>query len=245
MSQNDENEKGSIQLSTVSTTGKMASVQLTLDDDDDETNEQTPFIVQTSPTHVQQSASSSSIASTEERNRQRSTTSGSTTEKIEEEEIKLDAALEGEQEQSFRKVYSNSNPEGKVLNLLTAYSSNAVKTTKYTWYNFLLMNVYQQFHRLANFFFLFVALLTLIPGITNISPLSCFIPLLFVLAVTAVKEAYDDVKRARSDTEINNRTCFVLRNDNFVEICWKDIQVGDIVQDYVTYKQPIWMVKQI
>jgi phospholipid-transporting ATPase len=64
----------------------------------------------------------------------------------------------------------------------------------------------------------------------------------FVLLVTAVKEIFEDwvirsnialnkiQKRAKSDSEINNRKILVLRNKEFQELLWKQVVVGDIVK---------------
>ncbi|XP_051893680.1 phospholipid-transporting ATPase IC-like isoform X2 [Pristis pectinata] len=55
------------------------------------------------------------------------------------------------------------------------------------------------------------------------------IPLTFVLAVTAVKDIYDDIARHKSDREINNRPCDVLVGKSFKSAKWKELQVGDVV----------------
>eukprot|EP01117_Protostelium_nocturnum_P015580 TRINITY_DN6059_c0_g1_i4.p1 TRINITY_DN6059_c0_g1~~TRINITY_DN6059_c0_g1_i4.p1 ORF type:complete len:881 (+),score=332.04 TRINITY_DN6059_c0_g1_i4:69-2711(+) len=131
---------------------------------------------------------------------------------------------------NFRRIHSNSYEDGKNRNVLKKFPNNSVSTTKYTWWNFIPKNLYEQFHRLANFFFLICAVLTLVPGITNITPVSSISPLVFVLGVTALKEAYDDVKRTQGDSEVNNTKVLILRGGEWVTMKWKDVEVGDILK---------------
>eukprot|EP01119_Soliformovum_irregulare_P025055 TRINITY_DN9159_c0_g2_i1.p1 TRINITY_DN9159_c0_g2~~TRINITY_DN9159_c0_g2_i1.p1 ORF type:complete len:1196 (+),score=336.00 TRINITY_DN9159_c0_g2_i1:205-3792(+) len=133
-------------------------------------------------------------------------------------------------QEGFRRIFSNLHPEGKSVNTLARFPKNAIHTTKYKWYNFIFKNIYEQFHRLANFFFLVTALLTLVPNLTNITPVSSISPLLFVLGVTAIKEIYEDLKRARSDSEINGRKALVFKEGEFKQVHWRDIRVGDFVK---------------
>lgn len=42
-----------------------------------------------------------------------------------------------------------------------AYCDNYVSTTKYTIFNFLFKNLFEQFHRFANLYFLFIVLVSL------------------------------------------------------------------------------------
>lgn len=54
-------------------------------------------------------------------------------------------------------------------------------------------NLLEQFQRIANFYFLILLLLQLIPAISSLTPVTTAIPLIGVLALTAVKDAYDDI----------------------------------------------------
>ncbi|OWK01076.1 hypothetical protein Celaphus_00018410, partial [Cervus elaphus hippelaphus] len=70
---------------------------------------------------------------------------------------------------------------------------NSVKTAKYSVLNFLPMNLFEQFQRLANAYFLFLLLLQLIPQISSLAWYTTVVPLMVVLSITAVKDAIDDV----------------------------------------------------
>lgn len=90
-------------------------------------------------------------------------------------------------------------------NALFQYPPNVVCNTKYTWINFLPKTLMEQFSFHMNRYFLFIACLQLFSTITPVSPLSTWLPLLFVLAVSAVKELVDDLRRAKLDKEVRKK----------------------------------------
>uniref|UniRef100_A0A8B9YYY1 Phospholipid-transporting ATPase n=1 Tax=Buteo japonicus TaxID=224669 RepID=A0A8B9YYY1_9AVES len=110
------------------------------------------------------------------------------------------------------------------------YAANAIKTYKYNPITFLPLNLFEQFKRAANFYFLVLLILQSIPQITTLSWYTTLVPLLLVLGITAVKDLVDDIARHRMDNEVNNRTCEVIRDGRFKNTKWKDIKVGDIIR---------------
>uniref|UniRef100_A0A8D2ME71 Phospholipid-transporting ATPase n=1 Tax=Zonotrichia albicollis TaxID=44394 RepID=A0A8D2ME71_ZONAL len=107
---------------------------------------------------------------------------------------------------------------------------NAIKTYKYNPITFLPLNLFEQFKRAANFYFLVLLILQAIPEISTLSWYTTLVPLLLVLGITAVKDLVDDIARHRMDNEVNNRTCDVIKDGRFVSTKWKDIKVGDVVR---------------
>mmetsp|Transcript_19543 Transcript_19543/g.46668 ORF Transcript_19543/g.46668 Transcript_19543/m.46668 type:complete len:1120 (-) Transcript_19543:221-3580(-) len=102
---------------------------------------------------------------------------------------------------------------------------------RYTVLNFLPLNLFQQFSRIANLYFALIAILQLIPGLAPTSWVTTVIPLGFVLSVNIAKELYDDYYRHREDLEVNSREVEVLRAAGEVErVVWKDLRVGDVVR---------------
>ena len=87
---------------------------------------------------------------------------------------------------------------------------NAIKTTKYSIWSFLPKNLFEQFHRFANIYFLVIVILNLIPEINAFGKYIAMAPLIFVLSVTAIKDLFEDRRRYRSDKAVNNSTCFVF-----------------------------------
>lgn len=64
---------------------------------------------------------------------------------------------------------------------------NSIRTAKYTLLSFLPVNLFQQFTRVANMYFLFIAFLQLIPGLSPTSWVTTVGPLCFVLFINAIK----------------------------------------------------------
>lgn len=125
-----------------------------------------------------------------------------------------------------RTIYIN-DPES---NIIFNYPDNTVTTAKYSIITFLPKNLFEQFCRLANIYFIIISALQLIPGVSPTGRWNTLGPLLFVLAVSAVKEAYEDIRRHQQDIQVNNTKTEVLRGDSFVEVLWKDVKTGDVVR---------------
>ncbi|XP_078009369.1 phospholipid-transporting ATPase IC isoform X2 [Phascolarctos cinereus] len=108
--------------------------------------------------------------------------------------------------------------------------NNAIKTYKYNAVTFLPMNLFEQFKRAANFYFLILLILQAIPQISTLAWYTTLVPLLLVLGITAIKDLVDDVARHKMDKEINNRTCEVIKDGRFKIAKWKEVQVGDVIR---------------
>uniref|UniRef100_A0A8C2XLI5 Phospholipid-transporting ATPase n=1 Tax=Cyclopterus lumpus TaxID=8103 RepID=A0A8C2XLI5_CYCLU len=90
--------------------------------------------------------------------------------------------------------------------------TNAIKTSKYNPFTFLPLNLFEQFQRIANAYFLFLLVLQVIPQISSLSWFTTVVPLVLVLTVTAAKDATDDIVSK-------------LRGEK-----WMNVQVGDIIK---------------
>lgn len=89
------------------------------------------------------------------------------------------------------------------------YVGNKIRTTKYTLLSFIPKNLLEQFHRVANLYFIFIVLLNWFPAINAFGKEIAMIPVMFVLGVTAIKDLFEDRRRRASDKRINNSTCRV------------------------------------
>lgn len=90
------------------------------------------------------------------------------------------------------------------------FPPNAISNAKYTPISFLPRTLYNEFSFFFNMYFLLVALSQAIPPL-RIGYLSTYIvPLVFVLAITLGKEAFDDIGRRRRDAEANSEGYTVL-----------------------------------
>ncbi|XP_055690523.1 phospholipid-transporting ATPase ID isoform X1 [Lutzomyia longipalpis] len=130
------------------------------------------------------------------------------------------------QQQNERRIRANDRD----YNSQFKYANNYIKTSKYTLLTFLPLNLLEQFQRLANFYFLCLLVLQLIPAISSLTPITTAIPLIGVLMLTAVKDAYDDIQRHMSDSHVNNRKSKTLRNGKLVDERWSGVLVGDIIR---------------
>ncbi|KAG0019775.1 hypothetical protein BGZ81_009610 [Podila clonocystis] len=115
-----------------------------------------------------------------------------------------------------RRVFVNIPPPAQYLDSngvpKTTYGSNRINTAKYTALSFLPKNLFEQFRRVANMFFLFMAIIQLTPMFTVGSPFLTVFPLCFVVGVTAIKDGFEDYKRHVEDRNFNERLCHQLKN---------------------------------
>ncbi|KAM0683706.1 phospholipid transporting ATPase [Mitosporidium daphniae] len=118
------------------------------------------------------------------------------------------------------------------------FCSNEVHSTKYNLFTFIPKNLYEQFHRLANVYFLLLVVLQFIPAISSYNPLLSAGPLLFILMATGIKDAVEDYRRHKADRLINESWATILepissadQSDHFKKrkVAWKDIKVGDVI----------------
>ncbi|NXK55777.1 AT8B3 ATPase, partial [Chauna torquata] len=110
------------------------------------------------------------------------------------------------------------------------YAGNAIKTAKYNFLTFLPLNLYEQFHRMANVYFVFVILLQTFPEISTLPWYTLLFPLSCLLTIRALRDLIDDIGRHQSDRNINSRPCEILSGKSFRWQKWRDICVGDIIR---------------
>lgn len=131
------------------------------------------------------------------------------------------------------------------------YMGNTIRSSRYTAWNFLPRQLFAQFSKLANFYFLCVSILQMIPNLSTTGTYTTIVPLLFFVSVSMAKEGYDDLRRYRLDKAENNRDAKVLHayqptstapSDaetvsspsvgplHWSTTKWKDIRVGDVIK---------------
>ncbi|CAH4036100.1 phospholipid-transporting ATPase VD isoform X1 [Pieris brassicae] len=117
--------------------------------------------------------------------------------------------------------------------------NNKIRTTKYTLLSFLPKNLFEQFHRIANVYFIFIVLLNWVPAVNAFGKEVAMLPVLFVLTVTAIKDLFEDRRRHMSDKRINNSYCRVYNKsmERYVRLKWRDVRVGDLV--HLSNNEPV------
>ncbi|XP_039347593.1 probable phospholipid-transporting ATPase IM isoform X2 [Mauremys reevesii] len=131
-----------------------------------------------------------------------------------------------EHEEEERRVKAN-DPEH---NEKFQYANNRIKTSKYNILTFLPVNLFEQFQRVANAYFLCLLILQLIPEISSLSWFTTIVPLMVVFTITAVKDATDDCFRHKSDNQVNNRQAEVLIDGRLQNEKWMNVRPGDIIK---------------
>uniref|UniRef100_A0A3P8YR14 Phospholipid-transporting ATPase n=1 Tax=Esox lucius TaxID=8010 RepID=A0A3P8YR14_ESOLU len=117
----------------------------------------------------------------------------------------------------------NIRANDREYNLSYKYANNAIKTSKYNIFTFLPLNLFEQFQRLANAYFLFLLCLQLIPDISSLSWFTTVVPLVLVLAMTMAKDGSDDI--VSDQKQLTMFTLYRLRSEK-----WMNVQVGDIIK---------------
>ena len=135
------------------------------------------------------------------------------------------------------------------------YISNLIRSSKYNAWNFVPRQLFAQFSKLANAYFLCVSILQMIPGLSTTGTYTTIVPLLFFVSLSMAKEGYEDLRRHRLDKAENNseaKTLHVYKsvvtekgsksaNDadysiamegpmHWTPVKWHSLQVGDIVK---------------
>ncbi|KAF2577566.1 hypothetical protein F2Q68_00000125 [Brassica cretica] len=122
------------------------------------------------------------------------------------------------------------------------FTGNSIKTAKYSVFTFLPRNLFEQFHRVAYVYFLVIAVLNQLPQLAVFGRGASIMPLAFVLLVSAIKDAYEDFRRHRSDRVENNRLALVFEDNDFKEKQWKYIRVGEVIKVVSNQTLPCDMV---
>jgi phospholipid-transporting ATPase len=107
---------------------------------------------------------------------------------------------------------------------------NSVSTGKYSLVTFLPKFIIEFFSSYANLFFLFTGSIQLYGDLSPGSKFGTALPLGVIFLMQMAKELVEDSKRHRMDLSVNNRPTKVLRNRQFIEVLWKDVQVGDVIR---------------
>ena len=141
----------------------------------------------------------------------------------------ISSGAHAEKEPECRKVYVNLPSQAQ------RFCTNEVITAKYNVFTFLPKNLWQQFTRVANQYFLIISALQMLTPFSPTSRFTTFGPLCAVVMLSMVKELYEDTKRHRQDNETNSKPCIIGRGAMMHESQWRDVKVGDILQ--VTNRQ--------
>lgn len=114
-----------------------------------------------------------------------------------------------------RRIFVNEPLPQDMINPKTGhplyhYVQNKVRTTKYTAWNFMPKDLALQFLNIANCYFLFIIILGAFQIFGVQSPGMQAVPLVVIVCLTAMKDAVEDFRRAKSDHVMNTARVHLL-----------------------------------
>lgn len=133
------------------------------------------------------------------------------------------------------------------------YINNIIRSSRYTIWTFFPGQIWFQFTKAANIYFLITGILQLIPGLSTTGSFTTILPLLVFLVFSMSREAWDDFRRYRLDKVENRSSARVLygfrhgvakedRNYDLHQpsdsrdpylwstVPWSDLKVGDVIE---------------
>ena len=132
-----------------------------------------------------------------------------------------------------KKLTWQDMPDRAILSNLPdpLFKHNEISTSKYNCITFVPRNLFEQFSKVANLYFLIMGLLQMITEISASDGVpTTYGPLLVIVLISAFKDLYEDYKRHRSDNEENNKKVEVLTSEGFQVKTWQEVLVGDMVK---------------
>ena len=138
-----------------------------------------------------------------------------------------------------RRLRKKSKPANRELVLgvgtpnetaLPKFKNNSISTGKYNLVSFFPKGLYEQFRRVANLYFLSVAIISLFDTVSPIKPYTTWTPLTLVIGLSLIKEAIEDFKRHVQDRAQNTSPSERFNGTSFESCEWRDIQVGNVVR---------------
>ena len=143
-----------------------------------------------------------------------------------------------ERQEQFIEFNINDNYKNNIYRL----SDNCISTTKYNLFTFIPKGLLFQFCRLSNVYFLFTAVIQSIPLISPLTSLTAIIPLIFVLGVSLIREAIEDLVRHNYDNLNNSEEILVYRDNKFIKASSESLKHGEIILIYENKVIPADMI---
>lgn len=122
------------------------------------------------------------------------------------------------------------------------FPPNSIKNTKYNVLSIVPLVIYNQFKYFFNFFYLLITVAQLYPPFQVGFLITYIGPLAFVLTITILKEAYDDLTRWRRDKTVNSQVFTRITNSGHSSIAASDIEVGHLIEIKAGERIPADMV---
>lgn len=140
------------------------------------------------------------------------------------------ANLHGDDANALRMVHIVDHDRNAVYQ----YCDNTIVTASYSLlplslHFVLYKNLFEQFQKAANVYFLCISIMQVIPGLSPTGQYTTLLPLCIVVFLTLIKDFWEDWKRRTLDRVVNNKRATVYRGSTWRDTIWSDVQVGDLV----------------
>ncbi|XP_070657997.1 probable phospholipid-transporting ATPase IIA isoform X4 [Bos indicus] len=109
------------------------------------------------------------------------------------------------------------------------YPRNVINNQKYNFFTFLPGVLFNQFKYFFNLYFLLLACSQFVPEMRLGALYTYWVPLGFVLAVTIIREAVEEIRCYMRDKEVNSQVYSRLTARGTVKVKSSSIQVGDLI----------------
>jgi len=129
-------------------------------------------------------------------------------------------------EKNFYEFYINNNPKNKNE---FKHKDNKVVTAKYNFLTFLPKALFYQLKRVSTIYFVIIAILNMIPAISPLYSASSLIPVVIVLAISLIREGYEDYQRTKFDKSQNSILVTVYRDKIWKEVPSSTLEMGELV----------------
>ena len=113
---------------------------------------------------------------------------------------------------------------------LQPFPANVIRNQKYSVLSFIPLVLFNQFKFFLNLYFLVMACSQFVPVLRIGYLYTYWGPLGFVISVTMVREAIDDIRRWQRDREVNSAKYAKLTERGRVLVTASKLQVGDVVE---------------
>ena len=135
----------------------------------------------------------------------------------------------------YRIVHFNTSRAGE-----HKFCSNEIRTSLYSWWNFVPKILFEEFSKLPYFYFLFMTVLQCIPAVSNTSGFPTLAPILtLMVCASAALKLVEDRARHRADKEANNSPTQCKGDASLRDSVWKDIKVCDVSASLAPSSLPV------
>lgn len=115
------------------------------------------------------------------------------------------------------------------------FVNNSIRTAKYSILTFIPLNLFTQFSKASNLYFLLIAYMQTVKRISITGGKSMMsLPLGAVVTISMIKDAYEDYQRHKSDNEENSKKSQVYDTSQkkFTTKKWSELKPGMLVKVY-------------